>query len=232
MPGHCFQGATTAPGTKSTHSRAASVCTPTSTASPACTQRQTIRGETSPAKPAYSGRGCMRKAPSSLWRMPELRLTITASSMLGTQQLQRGHGGHKRRLALAGDVHVAGLFFAKAGMAVVLVVMAGSDGGGLGQREQHAGDAVAERAGASGLKVGSAAAVDQQGVAGEHRIAPDEAHAAGGVALARARPAASRRQNAACAIARLHTSGGGARCRNPTALRFRRSRAQPMGQRW
>ena len=49
MPGHCFQGSGTAPGTKPTHSRSASVRTSTSTAAPFCHQSNASCGGTSPA---------------------------------------------------------------------------------------------------------------------------------------------------------------------------------------
>ena len=49
MPGHCFQATATAPGTKPTHSRSASVRTSTSTARPARIQAWAVHGLTSPA---------------------------------------------------------------------------------------------------------------------------------------------------------------------------------------
>jgi len=59
----------------------------------------------------------------------------------------------------------------------------------VGQRKQLPGQAVVERAGVARLEVGAAAAVDQQGIAGEDAahdavgrgLFPQVAHAAGGV---------------------------------------------------
>jgi hypothetical protein len=60
--------------------------------------------------------------------------------------------------------------------------VAGPDGGGVGQLEQHLGQAVVQLRGAAGLEVGAATAVDQQRVAGEDMLAPHKTHAARGVA--------------------------------------------------
>ena len=59
MPGHCFHGNASAPGTPPTHSRSASVRTSTSTASPACTQA-------TPAAVKYRRRILMQAEPALL----------------------------------------------------------------------------------------------------------------------------------------------------------------------
>ena len=63
-----------------------------------------------------------------------------------------------------------------------MVVVPWPDGGGVGQGEEHLGQAAIQGFGAAGLKVGATAAVDQQGVAGKDMVAPQKAHAACGVA--------------------------------------------------
>ncbi|RYI32765.1 MAG: DUF5009 domain-containing protein [Acetobacteraceae bacterium] len=72
------------------------------------------------------------------------------------------------------------------GAGAAAVVMRGPDDGVVGQREQHIGDALIQRGRIARLEVGAAAAVDEQGVAGENvpvfAAGPEVAHAASGVA--------------------------------------------------
>ena len=96
-------------------------------------------------------------------------------------QLQSLHDRDELRLALARHAGVAFLFLTDRGMRAALVVVAGPDGGGIGQGKQHLGQAAVQLARAAGLEVGATATIDEQGVAGEDVVAPDITHAARGV---------------------------------------------------
>jgi len=80
MPGQCFQASGTAPGTKPTHSRSASVRTSTSTASPSSTSGGPAAARHR-RRSRQAGRCCVGSLLPASCRCPELRLAATASSM-------------------------------------------------------------------------------------------------------------------------------------------------------
>ena len=118
-----------------------------------------------------------------------------------------------------------GLFVADAAVGTALVVVAWPHRGGVGQGKQNLGQASVHVGGAARLKVGATATVDQQGVAGEHMVAPQKTHAAGGVARGVQRGEALVAKTQGVAVLQLHTRGA-----NATARWRCGARASELGQ--
>ena len=125
----------------------------------------------------------------------------------------------------AGNARVAGLFCANAGVAAAVVVVPWPDGGVVGQRKQHFGQAAVKRVCVARLEVGAAAAVDEQRVAGKHMAAPQVRHAARRVAWCVQRAQLLTAKVQRVAVLELHGSGTDA-----TVGRRRGARARVLGQ--